>query len=41
MNVADKRVLVTGGSGFVGRHVVDALGRHGCRDIIVVRRSTI
>jgi GDP-L-fucose synthase len=39
MNVADKRVLVTGGSGFVGRHVVDALGRHGCRDIIVVRKA--
>ena len=39
MNVADKRVLVTGGSGFVGRHVVEALGRHGCRDIIVVRKA--
>jgi GDP-L-fucose synthase len=39
MNVADKRVLVTGGSGFLGRHVVDALGRHGCRDIIVVRKA--
>ena len=39
MNVSGKRVLVTGGSGFLGRHVVEALGRHGCRDIIVVRKA--
>jgi len=39
VNISSKRVLVTGGSGFLGRHVVDALGRHGCRDVIVVRKA--
>jgi GDP-L-fucose synthase len=39
MDVTSKRVLVTGGSGFLGRHVVAALERHGCRDIIVVRKA--
>src|SRR5262245_33083649 len=39
MEVSSKRVLVTGGSGFLGRHVVAALERHGCRDIVVVRKS--
>ena len=32
------RVLVTGGAGFLGRHVVDALRARGCRDIVVPRR---
>jgi len=39
MNLSSKRVLVTGGSGFLGRHVVEALGTHGCRDVIVVRKA--
>ena len=39
MNVSSRRVLVTGGSGFLGRHVIDALRRHGCRDIVVVRKA--
>jgi len=39
MNVSDKRVLVTGGSGFLGRHVVDSLRKHGCGDVIVVRKA--
>ena len=39
MNVSDKRVLVTGGSGFLGRHVVASLQKHGCRDVIVVRKA--
>ncbi len=39
MNICDKRVLVTGGSGFLGRHVVDSLRQHGCRDVVVVRRA--
>jgi GDP-L-fucose synthase len=39
MKIADKRVLVTGGSGFLGRHVVGSLRKHGCRDIAVVRKA--
>src|SRR5438093_1424046 len=39
MNVSDARVLVTGGSGFLAGHVVDALGRRGCRNIFVVRKA--
>jgi GDP-L-fucose synthase len=39
MKVNDKRVLVTGGSGFLGRHVVASLEKHGCRDVIVVRKA--
>jgi len=39
VNLSGKRVLVTGGSGFLGRHVVDALGRRGCSDVVVVRKA--
>jgi GDP-L-fucose synthase len=39
MKVSDKRVLVTGGSGFLGRHVVASLQKHGCRDLVVVRKA--
>ena len=39
MNISSKRVMVTGGSGFLGRHVVAALRRHGCHDVIVVRKA--
>lgn len=34
--LADKRVLVTGGSGFVGSHIVDLLIQEKCREIVVV-----
>jgi GDP-L-fucose synthase len=39
MELSSKRVLVTGGSGFLGRHVVAAMARHGCRDVVVVRKA--
>ena len=37
--VGQRRVLVTGGNGFLGRHVVSALGRHGYRDVLTPRRA--
>ena len=37
-SLASKRVVVTGGSGFLGRHVVAALGTRGCA-VLVPRKA--
>ncbi len=39
LDLARERVCVTGGTGFLGRHVVAALAARGCRDVIVPRRT--
>jgi len=39
MELQTLRVAVTGGAGFLGFHVVEALKARGCRDIIVPRKS--
>ena len=38
VSLASRRVVVTGGSGFLGRHVVAALGTRGCT-VLVPRRA--
>jgi len=40
MSLAGARVLVTGGAGFLGRHVVARLRDLGCHDVLVPRRSS-
>lgn len=34
--LAGKRVLVTGGAGFIGSHIIDLLASEGCRSIVAV-----
>jgi len=39
LNLTRKRIAITGGGGFLGRHLVDQLRARGCRDIFVPRRK--
>jgi GDP-L-fucose synthase len=39
VRLSDKRVVVTGGSGFLGSFVVEALAARGCREVFVPRRA--
>jgi GDP-L-fucose synthase len=39
MNLEDKRVMVTGGAGFLGRYLVEVLQARGCSQIFVPRSA--
>jgi GDP-L-fucose synthase len=39
LRLADKRICVTGGGGFLGTFVVQALQRRGCRQIFIPRKQ--
>src|SRR5574341_58613 len=39
MELSEKRIVVTGGAGFLGQRVVRTLRDRGCKEIVVPRRS--
>lgn len=38
MRLENKRIVITGGGGFLGSHIVEELTRSGCRDVFAPRR---
>src|SRR5579872_484002 len=38
-SIASKRILITGGAGFLGSHVANELRRAGCKQLLVFRSS--
>src|ERR1700722_20337017 len=38
-SIVSKRILITGGAGFLGSHVVDELERAGCKQLLVFRSN--
>ena len=41
MELKEKRIVVTGGGGFLGRHVLEKLEERGCTDIFVPRKREL
>ncbi len=39
LDLSQQRITVTGGAGFLGRHVLDGLAKLGCREVFVPRRK--
>jgi GDP-L-fucose synthase len=39
LELAGKRIVVTGGGGFLGRHLLQTLERRGCRDLFAPRKA--
>src|SRR5215467_6962806 len=41
LDLREKRILVTGGGGFLGSHILERLRREGCSQIASPRRSEV
>ena len=34
-NMRNKKITITGGKGFLGKHLIDTLKKHGCKDLAI------